>query len=83
MCSEMSQYMPSTATSSEMPNRIDGTEAQAGSPVWRSAQLPKVFSAPMLPLRCPRIRRTTRIVATSAPAVAPTASPIAAPPAGS
>ena len=55
--SEMSQYMPSTAMSSEMPSSIDGTDAQAGRPVWRSAQLPKRLSTPMRPLRWPVIRR--------------------------
>src|SRR5215203_2312904 len=33
MWSEMSQYMPSTAVSSEIPSSIDGTDAQAGRPL--------------------------------------------------
>ena len=55
-----------------------------GSPVWRSAQLADRSE----PARCARcggraIRSATSAVATSAPAVAPIASPSAAPPAGS
>ena len=65
------------------PSRIEGTDAHAGSPVWRSAQRPNVLRAPIVPFRCPLISSTTSAVATSAPAVAPTASPSAAPPAGS
>ena len=83
MCSEMSQYMPSTAVSSDPLSSSDGSAAHAGNPVTRSETCPARASQVMRPLRCPAIRIATSAVATPAAAVAPIASPSAAPPAGS
>jgi hypothetical protein len=79
----MSQYIPSTAVRSEPARSSDGSAAQTGIAVTRSASAAARPSRVILPLLWPAISSPIAIVTTSAPTVAPTASPIAAPPAGS
>src|SRR5437764_904894 len=52
MCREMSQYMPNTAVSREMPSIAPGRDAQPAVPVSRSAKAASLPSHLMRPLRC-------------------------------
>ena len=79
----MSQYMPSTAVSSDTFSTSTGRAAHSGSPVARLAAAAARASQSMRPLRCHEISSAISAVAAPAAAVAPIASPAAAPPAGS
>src|SRR5215218_8425655 len=83
MCSEMSQYIPSSAVSSETAATADGTDAQPGRPETRSPKPPRRRSHGTVPERCPSTSQRTIAVATVAPPVAMITWSIGAPPAGS
>jgi len=51
MCSDTSQYIPSTATSSETPSSIEGSAAHTGIAVARSAPAAMRESQLIRPLR--------------------------------
>src|SRR5436190_12872531 len=82
MCSEMSQYMPSTATISEAPTIASGSDAQPGMPVTRSEEAAARLTNEIRPERWPITTSRAIAVTTVAIAVARITSPIAAPPAG-
>ena len=83
MCSEMSQYMPNTADSSETLAIAEGSAAQPGRPDWRWAKAAALARILVLPLRWPVPSRSNAKVSSVAAVVAMAISPSAAPPAGS
>jgi hypothetical protein len=70
MCREMSQYMPNTAVSSEIPSIAPGSEDQPAVPVSRSAKAASLPSHVMRPERCAKQTQSRIALAMVAPAVA-------------
>jgi hypothetical protein len=83
MCSEMSQYMPSRATSSDTDASPSGRAAHAGSP-WatRSAAAEARASKPVRPARCRATSNASAAIPPRPKVVATATWPMAAPPAG-
>src|SRR3954453_8339811 len=82
MCSEMSQYMPTSATCSAIVATAVGSADQPGSPDTRSASAAALLSRRPCPLRYPRITHQTASEAHVAPRLAIATWSRAAPPAG-
>jgi hypothetical protein len=82
MCREMSQYMPVRATISEPVASPEGSATHGGRSAMRPARSAARSSRRVRPARWPRPSAKRAVVATSAPAVAPMISLVAAPPAG-
>src|SRR3954464_2843513 len=70
MWSEMSQYIPKTAVSREMPRKAPGSDDHPATPVSRSAKLARRPTHLMRPLRCEMQIHRRIAVATAAPPVA-------------
>jgi hypothetical protein len=79
---EMSQYIPKTAIRRLPPISALGSDAQPGSPVWRSVNAATLPTQAIRPLRWAMMIQSRTAVATIAPAVAPITCEISAPPAG-
>ena len=82
MCSEMSQYMPATAVSSDAVATAAGRAAQPGMPLRRWANSASVPSTRTRPEQWPSPRTSSAAVRTAAEVVAMMTSSVAAPPAG-
>jgi hypothetical protein len=79
----MSQYMPSSATCSEIVATSVGSAAQAGMPLERAARSASRPSSATRPERWPMPSTSRATVSSVAPVVAMAISASAAPPAGS